>query len=163
MVRLATEEDLPNILELEKRYFSDETHKPELLEAYQYILERGKIHLNYRSARLTGMLALIPVNNMDDGILSLPEGSPFRERYRRGYFNSYSGYQHVHAFLMRKPSFDLIDIFREMERGMGFVFETDEDILRFYESPKIGCKRAGLVENVHVQGTHDVVLTYSSE
>jgi len=160
----ATIQEMEDILFLEQLHFGREGHRPEVREAYEFVLDHGEVTLAYNGHQPTGMLALLPVREMmenESRMLALPAESLLRRRYERGDFRRYEEYVLVHTFVANPPSHDLRSKFQNQKRLMGFVYEGDEDALKFYE--RIGCILAGRVENPLSPGKRDYVLTYERD
>ena len=159
IIRPGTKEDLDTMIDLEKIFFGDK--KAEIKEAYEFILEHGRVSIEY-SQTPTGMLATIPVDKIlqnKKSVLALPKESPFRIRIEGGYLDNYSGHEFVCAFVSKRYSPNLTDIFKSMKKAVGFVYEDAGEALEFYK--RLGCKiLKKKVDNVHEPGKKDYVLVY---
>ena len=161
VIIIASREHIGEIIRLEQEFFSGVGYSPEIPEAYELVLDLGRVVVKYENSRAEGMLATVPVKSMIENanrVLGLPGGSPLRERYQRGYFNGYDNRTFICAFVSKKPSPDLVRKFRELPKAVGFVNEGNEKALDFYR--RLSCRIEGKVENIHVPGKFDYVLIY---
>lgn len=159
MLVAATMRDVDTLVGLERQFFKE---RAEIREAYELVLEFGRALLEYKEGKEgpNGMLATMPVNDImknKNRFMALPTASPFRERVSKGYLNGYGGYQFIVAFVSSGRSEALTAEFLDIDRAVGFCYETAAKSLAFYEL--VGCERKGTVPNIHGHG-QDVVLTY---
>ncbi|MBI4181731.1 MAG: hypothetical protein HY520_02070 [Candidatus Aenigmarchaeota archaeon] len=157
-IRRATLDDLDQLVALEQRFFTGADERPDLPEAYRFILAHGEAYLADGQA---AMLAILPVDALAshrEEALALPPASPLRQRFDRGYLADYPGHQFIHAFLGGRYSPGLTAIFRDQELAVGFVGADHEHSLRFYA--RLGCEVAGQVQNLADPSKMDLVLTY---
>lgn len=158
-IEVGTKEDLDIILSLEREFFDDRT---DIREAYELILELdGTVLIEYRNKTPKGMLATVEVDRIlqnKERISALPGQSPFRESVIRGYLDTYYGYRLVHAFVSKSFSHDLVQHFLSLKKAVGFCYEDEEDALRLYE--RLGCRRVGLVQDMHSPEKRMYVLVY---
>ena len=157
VLKTGTKEHLDLMIELERRNFGND--RAEIREAYGLILELGgEVLLEYRDGIATGMLAIVDVSELLENrerVLSLPENSPFRERFKRGYLDKYTGYKFINAFVSEEASKDLLREFLNVKRAVGFVYDEKEK-LETYE--KLGCRKDGTVQNIHSPEKVDYIL-----